>query len=124
MSFGWLVNIVLLAESSWTMVVAVHLMADPTMIVLANSKESALLGIISVTVLISDLLALFFVDVELARLAIMVQTVLTSGATALVFLPTAAPVKVPKAIITSPSVEIPAKSTLRLRKKSSNRITF
>lgn len=120
--FGWLVNIVLAVESSWTVAVALHLMVDPTMIVLANSKETVLLFVIIAAVIVSDFVALIFVDIPLARAAITAQILLSMGAGVLVIMPgppvaVATPISAP--IIQKKMVTKAADNVLRLRKKSS-----
>jgi len=85
--FAWLVNIVLLIESEWTVIVTPHLIIDPTVIILANSDEYVLLSILVGAVLVSDMLALLFVDISVVRTAITAQIVLSTGAALLICLP-------------------------------------
>ena len=126
--FGWLVNIVLASNSAWTIAVALHLAVDPTMIVLANSKETALLVIIISTVIVSDFFAFIYVDIALARTAIIAQILLSAGAGILVIMPgpaVASPIPVITPIVQKKIVTQTDDSVLRLRKKSSkNGITF
>ena len=83
--FGWLITFVLLYESSWSPLVAAHLMGDPAMIVLAGTKETILLVIVIAALLISDLMALFLIDVSpLVTTAIGAQLVLTIGSLAMI----------------------------------------
>ena len=126
--FGWLVNIVLATESAWTIAVALHLAVDPTMIVLANSKETALLLVIISTVVVSDFFAFVYVDIAIARTAIIAQIILSIGAGALVVMPgTASDVTVPVAATIPAITPIVMKKTVdkqtvvRLRKKSSKK---
>ena len=128
--FGWLVNIVLASNSAWTIAVALHLAVDPTMIVLANSKETALLVIIISTVIVSDFFAFIYVDIALARTAIIAQILLSAGAGILVMMPgpavaVASPIPVITPIVKKKIVTQTDDSVLRLRKKSSKTgITF
>jgi len=128
--FGWLVNIVLASNSAWTIAVALHLAVDPTMIVLANSKETALLVIIISTVIVSDFFAFIYVDIALARTAIIAQILLSAGAGILVIMPepavaVASTIPVITPIVKKKIVTQTDDSVLRLRKKSSKTgITF
>jgi len=85
--FAWLVNIVLIVESQWTSFVVLHLVADPTMIFLANSGEKWLLVVIAIALLISDAFALIFITNSLARSAVFIQILLTLGASLLLLAP-------------------------------------
>lgn len=128
--FGWLVNIVLASNSAWTIAVALHLAVDPTMIVLANSKETALLVIIISTVIVSDFFAFIYVDIALARTAIIAQILLSAGAGILVIMPepavaVASTIPIITPIVKKKIVTQTDDSVLRLRKKSSKTgITF
>jgi len=83
--FGWLITFVLLYESAWSPLVAAHLMGDPAMIVLAGTKETILLVIVIAALLISDVMALFLIDVSpLVTTAIGAQLILTIGSLAMI----------------------------------------
>lgn len=83
--FGWLITFVLLYESAWSPLVTAHLMGDPAMIVLAGTKETILLVIVIAALLISDVMALFLIDVSpLVTTAIGAQLILTIGSLAMI----------------------------------------
>lgn len=84
--FAWLINIVLLIESEWTLSVAGHLAADPIIIIMARAEENVLIGIIILALLVGDVAAYFlFVSNDLARSAILVQIGLTVTGLILLF---------------------------------------
>jgi len=132
--FGWLITFVLLYESSWSPLVTAHLMGDPAMIVLAGTKETILLVIVIAALLISDLMALFLIDVStLVTTAISAQLVLTIGSLAMIAFSKAPapPVEPSSPEDDEPAVGVVVPSTeksLRLRplgkNKSSTEIKF
>ena len=72
--FAWLINGVLIYESKWQPLVALHLAADPTIILLATSKENILLAILVLAVIICDVLVyFFFASVDIVKTAVLVQ---------------------------------------------------
>jgi len=85
--FGWLVNAVLLYKSEWSITVGLHIVADPTLIVMATSKETALLMIITAALIASDTMAFFIVKDSLASSAILAQVALTVSAGLMLFMP-------------------------------------
>jgi hypothetical protein len=129
--FGWLVNAILIYKSKWTIAVGLHIVADPTLIVMATSKETALLLIIISAVVISDFVAFFLVDVDVARAGIVAQLALTVAAAAMLFMPKTYVHKeenykesesIPEAVVTPANLE---NQKLRARQtKSQVRIKF
>lgn len=85
--FGWLVNAILIYKSKWTIAVGLHIVADPTLIVMATTKETALLILIITTTVVSDFAAFFLVNVNIVRTAILAQIALSVAAGAMLFMP-------------------------------------
>ena len=85
--FGWLVNAVLLYKSEWTFMAGLHIVADPTLIVMATSKERALLLVIVAALLVSDALAFVLVNDPVARSAILAQIAIVTSAVLMIFMP-------------------------------------
>lgn len=76
--FAWLVNGVLIYESKWQPLAALHIAADPTIILLATSKENALLAILILALIVCDVLVyFFFAKPTIVKTAIMVQIALS-----------------------------------------------
>ena len=76
--FGWLVNGVLIYESKWQPLVALHIAADPTIILLATSKENVLLSILILALIVCDVLAyFFFATANIVKTAVLVQIALS-----------------------------------------------
>jgi len=136
--FGWLVNAVLLYKSEWTFMVGLHIIADPTLIVMATSKERALLLVIVTTLLVSDAMAFILVNDPVARSAILAQIALATSAGLMIFMPQDSPTTVPRTNLKLQSAEsraipvgkkISAENTfkqtqLRSRPKSDVQIRF
>lgn len=85
--FGWLVNTVLIYNSEWTLVVGLHIVADPTLIVMATSNETVFLLVIVAALLVSDVMALLLVNDQVAKTAIIAQITITTSAGLMLFMP-------------------------------------
>lgn len=85
--FGWLVNAVLIYKSEWTLVVGLHIVADPTLIIMATSKETVLLLVIVAALMLSDVTAFFLVKNSVATMAIIAQIAMTTSAGLMLFMP-------------------------------------
>jgi len=77
--FAWLVNGVLISDSKWQPLAALHIVADPTIILLATSKENILLSIIIIALIVCDVLVYFlFAKVDIVKTAVLIQIGLTT----------------------------------------------
>ena len=85
--FGWFLNIILFAESAWTPMASIHLMIDPSIIVLANTKETILLGLLIFVAMVTDGISLLIANINIVRTIIIIQLVLSGCAALLVFIP-------------------------------------
>ena len=76
--FAWLINGVLIYESKWQPLVALHIAVDPTIILLATSKETALLSILIIALIVCDVLVyFFFLNPNIVKMAVIVQLALS-----------------------------------------------
>lgn len=85
--FGWLVNIIMVTHSETSMLVytTAHLLADPLVIIMANSHEDIfIVGIIGVTIIL-DLLAWSLNTHSIVNKAIPIQIALSVGALLILF---------------------------------------
>lgn len=79
--FGWLVNIIMLTDSQWSMFAftTAHLVVDPLVILMANAKEDVFLSVLIVVVIATDILAWNMHTDTLAQKATVVQLGLSAG---------------------------------------------
>jgi len=77
--FAYLINIVLVANSTWNIWVTPHLVGDTIIIIMANSTEDVLLLVFMVIMVAFDAFALLLVDNSLVSKAIFAQIALTVG---------------------------------------------
>lgn len=124
--FAWMINIVLLLDSTWVFWVTAHLMIDPTLIVLSTSNEWGLLAGLMVVALVFDAIALLYTSLTLAVYGIWVQIILTLAGLSMLFMPTTVELKdskspPPTAIAQPVDVETTNPKKLKRRRvKSSN----
>lgn len=80
--FGWLVNILMFADSHWEMFkfTTAHLFVDPLVILLANEREDTFVTLLIATAISMDILAWNMQTDALAQKAHVVQLGLASGA--------------------------------------------
>tara|TARA_B110000879_G_C11141732_1_gene500639 strand:+ start:741 stop:1601 length:861 start_codon:yes stop_codon:yes gene_type:complete len=86
--FAYLINITLLSESSWTMLVTPHLVIDTIIIIMAQSGENILLGSLMCLVFVADIIAVLSISNSLVTTAIYVQITLTVGSILMLFVTT------------------------------------
>ena len=89
--FGWMVNAILIYNSQWTLLVGLHIVADPTLIIMATSKETVLLLVIVVALMLSDVMAFLLVKHSVAKMAIIAQIAITTSAGLMLFMPSKTP---------------------------------
>tara|TARA_B110000091_G_scaffold130897_1_gene140340 strand:- start:10436 stop:11293 length:858 start_codon:yes stop_codon:yes gene_type:complete len=93
--FTFLTNLVLMAQSAWTVWVSPGLVAYPVVIVVAQSREDLFVAILLGVALGSQLIALLTVEDTLARTSLVIQSVLSTMGLLLTLVPTTMYVKPP-----------------------------
>lgn len=80
--FAWLVNIINVVNSEWTLFIFTtsHLIIDPLVILMANQNEHIFIGTLLVAAVIMDILAWFLNNDSLVSKAIPIQIALCTGA--------------------------------------------
>jgi len=80
--FAWLVNILMIADSKWSMFMftTAHLFVDPLIILMANTKEDALVSALIIAVVAIDILSFYMQTNTLAAKANLIQLGLATGA--------------------------------------------
>lgn len=66
---------------------SIHLMIDPSIIVLANTKETVLLGLLIFVAMVTDGISLLIANIDIVKTTIIIQLVLSGCAALLVFIP-------------------------------------
>lgn len=79
--FGWLINILMVADSQWSMFAftTAHLVVDPLVILMANAKEDVFISTLIVIVIAMDILAYNMHTDTLAKKATIGQLGLAAG---------------------------------------------
>lgn len=79
--FGWLVNILMVADSQWFMFAftTAHLVVDPLVILMANAKEDLFISVLILVAIVTDILAYNMHTDTLAKKATVVQLGLAAG---------------------------------------------
>ena len=79
--FGWLVNILMVADSQWFMFAftTAHLVVDPLVILMANAKEDLFISVLIIVAIVTDILAYNMHTDTLAKKATVVQLGLAAG---------------------------------------------
>jgi glucose-6-phosphate-specific signal transduction histidine kinase len=112
--FAVLTNWSLFSESQWTVWVSPPLVAMPIIIIMAQSSEYTLIGILTLVSIASNVFSIFYVTNTLARSAILVQGAISLFGTIILFIPSETYVKPPA--IATPSPILPVqKIDARLR---------
>jgi len=85
--FGWLVNIINVVNSEWSLFIftTAHLIVDPIVILMANSQENIFIATILFTTIVMDILAWVMNNNTLVNKAIPIQIALCLGAILILF---------------------------------------
>lgn len=102
--FAILTNGVLLSESQWTVWVSPPLVAMPIIIIMAQSSEYTLIGILTLISIASNAFSILYVTNTLARSAIIIQGAISLFGTIILFIPSKTYVK---PIISPPQPVLP-----------------
>ena len=80
--FGWLVNIIMVTNSQWTMFkyTAAHLLVDPLIILIANNHEHIFIFALASVTIVLDIFAWILYTNTITNKAIPIQIALTTGA--------------------------------------------
>lgn len=117
--FAVLTNWSLFSVSQWTVWVSPPLVAMPIIIIMAQSSEYTLIGILTLVSIASNVFSIFYVTNTLARSAILVQGAISLFGTIILFIPSETYVKPPA--IAPPSPILPVqKMDARLRNRKSH----
>jgi len=85
--FGWLVNIINVVNSEWSLFIftTAHLIVDPIVILMANSQENIFIATILFATIVMDILAWVMNNNTLVNKAIPIQIALCAGAILILF---------------------------------------
>ena len=83
--FGWLVNIINIVNSEWSLFTTPHLIVDPLIIIMANAHENVFIATILFATIVMDILAWVMNNHSLVNKAIPIQIALCTGALLVLF---------------------------------------
>lgn len=117
--FAILTNWILLIESQWTVWVSPPLVAMPIIIIMVQSSEYSLVGLLIAVSIASNAFSYVYVTNTLARSAIIVQGAISLFGTIILFIPSETYVKPPAISPPQPILPVVQKIDSRLRNRKS-----